>query len=976
MFFRRRQNKKSKDTLSQPILGKDGQLYVEEGQEYDSDQYETDSDYESSEEEGLEYEEEEVSSDDDSAGDDDDEDHDNDHENDHDENVDECKEVKIKNKENEEEKSLEDGIGPTIRNSAEHVVESVESEEQKENEMIVRNVEEIIMHDNVETKGNEDVVFIGKELNESIDAEKCENENVKEHRNEEITLNGEIGRQSSEEIRLLESVSLGDEANNDSLENKELEVEEGGEDTDEDDEDQQNQTTTLNEKRSLLALAAQHDRVDIIKTILQSTHPDSTNQTNVTQLIQLLLNNKIIISPTASNSSSSPKTEHKNRGTTSFYTKDDIEPVFLPPLHIAIASSATNAASCLLRMGADPSIRPMIPENWDGPVWDEKQKKEDVIRHWRKVDGLSAWEIAFGKTHLNASGLQKHGIKEDEKKRSWFGWSSSNNDASNKDPKEGPSFDIAPSKLEGIKHAFTAEALRAIGSDEVNRLRELLSSGLDSSLSGKPNNTDRGVEIGGKDLLGWCAEMNAQQCIEMLKESYSPSAQNSECDKGKDESMKQEAVIVTEEEKHPIDTSKEISSKASCINEEEAKATLLSLQIKLEENRVLAGSLSLVLDNLAEEVSLTQGLLYQQGDSSNTALISQVRILKESRAENDIEISEWEGRFADRIVELRMVLNWWKRKGGSEDDFSDIFDGGISSGIRSGISSGKAASELPMEMTFMPAEKEPSSESADGHQNLQTRIIEMKAQVTLSESKVQKLRSSIVDLAEENSRNLQQVTKMGLAGAVSLARKLKEEVKEREHILQNLKQREAACRTRVCMIRTQLENLSAKAATSDGEGEAIVNSETDSSTSGVVDSQENQVRGFNDSCSNNNNNKDSKNSSRDINGEENESYGQEEVMYYDEEEDCFIEYVDHSDDSDVEYEYYSDSDDEEIPLSEAVRSGKSTALVVRKEPHVFLSFKIWELLMRVIGLSKKVIKQTAQDHGLDDLGNLPRAMIV
>ena len=34
--------------------------------------------------------------------------------------------------------------------------------------------------------------------------------------------------------------------------------------------------------------------------------------------------------------------------------------------------------------------------------------------------------------------------------------------------------DMAPSKREGIRHAFTAEALRSIGSDEVERLKQLL----------------------------------------------------------------------------------------------------------------------------------------------------------------------------------------------------------------------------------------------------------------------------------------------------------------------------------------------------------------------------------------------------------------------------------------------------------------------------------------------------------------------
>ena len=67
MFFRRK--KQSKDELKllhQPVLGKDGNFYVEEGQEYDKNQYETDSDYDDEEdddEDDSESEEEEIEED-------------------------------------------------------------------------------------------------------------------------------------------------------------------------------------------------------------------------------------------------------------------------------------------------------------------------------------------------------------------------------------------------------------------------------------------------------------------------------------------------------------------------------------------------------------------------------------------------------------------------------------------------------------------------------------------------------------------------------------------------------------------------------------------------------------------------------------------------------------------------------------------------------------------------------------------------
>ena len=934
MFFRRK--KQSKDELKllhQPVMGKDGNFYVEEGQEYDKNQYETDSD----------YDDEEVDDEDDS----------------------ESEEEEI----DEEEEHVDNNVEGISSNGG------VKSDNLQKVEDIERYDEELIPWDD-SADDDDDDDDEKKEIDAKIGDQGDEENGIKEaninneqhqHQNntdqsgnamnEPIQPSTNTYEYGDEKVALIPketmTETIANKSQNDDLEEEEEVVVVGGER--EGEEHQQTPVTSLHEKKSLLALAAQHDRVDIIKTILQSTShqqqgTDSSfnNSNDSYQLIQLLLNNKIV-------------------GIDNRFTQDDMDDVFLPPLHIAVASSSTNAASCLLRMGSDPSIRTIIPDEWEGPTWDDpsdsspKKKKDELIQHWKKLNGLSAWEVAFGvssstsnrkvqATNSTNESSNNGKNKNDEKRSSWFGgWSSSSTIT------KTASFDIAPSKLEGIKHAFTAEALRAIGSDEVHRLRELIQSGLDSPSSPKNNNngqddsrgssSTRGVEIGGKDLLSWCIEMNAEKCSTMLKEIYAESSNST-----KDESKKKNEEEQVDKQKQ-VDNNKNRTKQtkqefiAVVDNREVSEEHLLALKIKLEENKVLAGSLSLVLDNLAEEVSLTQGLLYQQGgDSSNTALISQVRSLKESRGDIEMDISEWEGRLADRIVELRMVISWWKHKGGSENDFIEIFDNGGNRSISDALAS---------EMTIAPPT---NSNEVHDHQSLRNKIMEMKAQVSLIEGKVKKLRSSIADLAEENSRNLIEVTKMGLGGAVNLARTLKEEVKEREHILQNLKQREAACRTRICMIRSQLEKAAA---------EAPIANNVDSESNEVEMERVNTASESHDTSIVPDNNQDVS---------ENDAE-EEDVIYYDEEEDCIIEYVDDSDGSDVEYEYYSD-DEEEIPLSEAIRTGKSTALALHEEPHVFLSFKIWELLLRVIGLSKQAIKETVKSTGLDDIGNLPRAMIV
>jgi hypothetical protein len=79
-------------------------------------------------------------------------------------------------------------------------------------------------------------------------------------------------------------------------------------------------------------------------------------------------------------------------------------------------------------------------------------------------------------------------------------------------------------------------------------------------------------------------------------------------------------------------------------------------------------ALSSILDNLAEEVSITHGLLMQHGDDSNSALLSQVRQLKKQRADIDDEVILWEGFLADRCAELDMVTIWWQKRGGRIED--------------------------------------------------------------------------------------------------------------------------------------------------------------------------------------------------------------------------------------------------------------------------------------------------------------------
>ena len=410
------------------------------------------------------------------------------------------------------------------------------------------------------------------------------------------------------------------------------------EDVDSVSEEEEEEETSLAEKRALLALAAENDRVDILKAIL--TEQDKS----------LLLETD------------------------------------MPPLHVAISYGSTNATSCLLRMGANPAIRPTSHQ---------------------KYAGMTAWELAFGSS-----------------------------DNSSIQPVEMP-----PSKREGIRHAFTAEALRCIGGDEVERLQHLLDSGMPPS-----------IDIGGKNLHGWSIEMGANQCKELTR-SFEPKLVEQQ-DKEEEQQQKPSAVV----SHHDNDS-------------------LLSLDNRLEELESLSKALSSCLDNLAEEVSVCHGLLLLGGGAS--ALASHVKSLKVLKERRETELERCLVEWNDSQDELA----YWLLQNGGNDGFDNI----------------------PMAGDANNYERKRSFTTPENDEDEEAQRRQLKAQIAASENKVRKLRSSIADLSEENARDLVEVEKRGLSGGIKLVRSLREEIREVEFQLSEAKSGTVASRTRVNLIVTRLE---------------------------------------------------------------------------------------------------------------------------------------------------------------------------
>jgi len=85
----------------------------------------------------------------------------------------------------------------------------------------------------------------------------------------------------------------------------------------------------------------------------------------------------------------------------------------------------------------------------------------------------------------------------------------------------------------------------------------------------------------------------------------------------------------------------------------------------------------------------------------------------------------------------------------------------------------------------------------------------LRTELAASNTKLSQLRASIADLAEENDRNLAEVQRRGLAGAVKLARKLRDELRLVEDDLREVRSAEAGLRVRVGLVTAELERLEA-----------------------------------------------------------------------------------------------------------------------------------------------------------------------
>ena len=561
--------------------------------------------------------------------------------------------------------------------------------------------------------------------------------------------------------------------------------ESGGEDEDDEDEDDDEQPT-LEEQRSLLSLAAEHDRVDVIQELL-----------NDPALHELLL---------AGVSSSSNNNDLNDDNDTSTDKDENTAVSFVPPpLHAAVAHGSINAASCLLRMGSDPSIRPNVPLPYlsgsyqtntpsqrSGSSSGSVTMEED--RNYKKYHDMSAWELAFGSTTViieddnNSEGVvaeEKEKEEEEPTKRGWFGFGSSkpkeeedeeecvidvvvDGVAKKRRIKRKLPLNIAPSKLEGIKHAFTAEMLRAIGSDEVDRVSQLLNAGMDSSM-----------EVAGKSLVVWAKELDATDCCELFEAGMVDDDEEDEVQREQGDDGNQIGLVDTDKTSE-VNTPTLAQQPRVVQDERLAGLSLSDIETLTSENLNLIPALTTCRDNLASEAHICQSILRDVGSGkaglSSQSLLELVRSLKEQRGRAEEAAAAWQRAWEEREDEVDFFY---------EEVLDDVMRGELGPVLDAvepidpslqGLSNGVAANNMD---------------------DAAKRFIKV-------DNRVNTLRASIAKLAEESAHFVSEIEHHGMAGALSLTRSLRDEVKEVEKKINLAMMGEGMCRRKIEIIQHRL----------------------------------------------------------------------------------------------------------------------------------------------------------------------------
>lgn len=643
-----------------------------------------------------------------------------------------------------------------------------------------------------------------------------------------------------------------------------------------------------NDIPKLIALAAEHDRVDILQDLLKRS-PDGVDH----------LNNTNPKATDGEEGEGEEETEYNN----------STKAIFIPPLHVAIASGSVNASTYLLRVGADPSIRPQIvtpiTDDNEEEYTDEEEGDEDdsdVEYYEEEIE----YEVEYEEGEEEENEIDNEKLISLRKYHNLSAYELLHH------------CNLAGAKKMGIEHAFFAEALRCIGEDDISRLKCLLESGMKPRLEAEDKGQDSNSSERG--LLDWALDICPDgKCVYLLQHWGLPTLSAEFLETGIIPNVGvQESEEKEEKKGEQLDKEKEIGPTAQdpptsgASTGHPTPAECDTIRRKLEESQSLALSLSSVLEDLMQETSMCQSLISGSSSSNSSgALVSHVKMMKALIAQKQVELEQYRDLYIGGENELKVIEKMYndelrlqqRNRGARQNDqqLNALLD----------MNQNKSGRTVVI--------------TADTFKSLEGKLEE-------SQTKVRTLRASLVDITEENGRVLAEVNKLGLSGAIRFARNLKEELDSVKHQVRRVKEQEIKCRSKIQEYYRALRRLRGQEDDESNELNAPVarssaeNHQDTNASDGESSVQENnQFAGLEYEQEEKNEDEDEEEEIESDRDDE-EEYDSDEYTY---EEYTDSEYeTDEEYDTDEEYEYI-DEEEAELTASAAIAAGKSTAMTAR-----------------------------------------------
>jgi len=206
----------------------------------------------------------------------------------------------------------------------------------------------------------------------------------------------------------------------------------------------------------------------------------------------------------------------------------------------------------------------------------------------------------------------------------------------------------------------------------------------------------------------------------------------------------------------------------------------------------------------------------------------------------------------------------------------------------------------------------------------------------------------VADLAEENARNLEEVERLGLSGAVRMARSLRDEQREIANEINDAKRGEAICmqRLRVLEKRIRLQKSAEVTRAAQPQSSDVGSASPAGAAEGAERQQANGGNHINDDAA------------QQQQHHQEPLVGQGILMNNDDPNEDYVQVTGGGPNDDGD-DTNSDRVDSTYMASDSIARGNSTSLAVR-ETKRYYTLELFEVLKRIMGLGQRAVARSAQ----------------